>query len=57
MADHRRRRDHDRPHPGGRKWVVSYDYPSGGSISQTMSVLTGRSKARDWKKALAEAGA
>jgi hypothetical protein len=43
--------------PEGRKWVVSYDYPSGGSISQTMSLLTGRSKAREWKKALAEAGA
>jgi hypothetical protein len=43
--------------PGGRKWVVSYDYPSGGSISQTMSLLTGRSRAREWKKALAEAGA
>jgi hypothetical protein len=43
--------------PGGRKWVVSYDYPSGGSLSQTMSMLTGRSKAREWKKALAEAGA
>ncbi len=43
--------------PGGRKWVVSYDYPSGGSISQTMSRFTGRSKAREWKKALAEAGA
>jgi hypothetical protein len=43
--------------PGGRKWVVSYDYPSGGSISQTMSLLSGRTKAREWKKALAEAGA
>jgi hypothetical protein len=43
--------------PGGRKWVVSYDYPSGGSISQTVSVLTGRRKAREWKKLLAEAGA
>ena len=43
--------------PGGRKWVVSYDYPSGGSISQTMSLFTGRTKAREWKKALAEAGA
>ncbi len=42
---------------GDHKWVVSYDYPSGGSISQTMSLLTGRKKARDWKKALAEAGA
>ena len=43
--------------PGGRKWVVSYDYPSGGSIHQTMSLLTGRRKAKEWKKALAEAGA
>jgi hypothetical protein len=43
--------------PSGRKWVVSYDYPSGGSISQTMSLLTGRSKAREWKKLLAQAGA
>jgi len=43
--------------PGGRKWVVSYDYPSGGSISQKMSLFTGRNKAREWKKALAEAGA
>jgi len=42
--------------PGGRKWVVSYDAPPG-SISQRMSVFTGRSKAREWKKALAEAGA
>ena len=43
--------------PGGRKWVVSYDAPEGSSISQRMSVFTGRSKAREWKKALAEAGA
>lgn len=43
--------------PGGRKWVVSYDAPAGGSISRRMSVFTGRSKAREWKKALAEAGA
>ena len=43
--------------PGGRKWVVSYDYPSGGSLSQTMSLLSGRRRAREWKKALAEAGA
>ena len=43
--------------PGGRKWVVSYDYPSGGSLQQTMTLLTGRSRAREWKKALAEAGA
>ena len=43
--------------PGGRKWVISYDYPSGGSLHQTMSLFSGRSKAKEWKKALAEAGA
>ena len=43
--------------PGGRKWVVSYDYPSGGSIHQTMTLFSGRRKAKEWKKALAEAGA
>lgn len=43
--------------PGGRKWVVSYDYPSGGSLHQTMTLLTGRRRAKEWKKALAEAGA
>ena len=43
--------------PGGRKWVVSYDYPSGGSLSQTLHLLTGRKKAKQWKQALAEAEA
>lgn len=38
-----------------RKWVVSYDYPSGGAISQTLSMVTGRKKAKEWKKAFAEA--
>ena len=42
--------------PGGRKWVVSYDYPSGGSIHQTMTLFSGRRRAKEWKKALAEAG-
>ena len=42
---------------GERKWVVSYDYPSGGAVSQTMSMLSGRKKAKEWKQALAEAGA
>jgi hypothetical protein len=40
-----------------RKWVVSYDYPSGGAVSQTMSLLSGRKKAKEWKKALAAAEA
>jgi hypothetical protein len=43
--------------PGGRKWVVSYDYPSSGAISQTFGVFTGRKKAKRWKKALADAEA
>jgi hypothetical protein len=42
--------------PGGRKWVVSYDYP-GTSLSQTFSLFTGRKKARRWKLALADAEA
>ena len=39
-----------------RKWVVSYDYPSGGPISNTMTLVSGRKKAKEWKKALADAG-
>jgi hypothetical protein len=39
-----------------RKWVVSYDYPSGGSVSQTLSLFSGRKKAKQWKQAFAEAG-
>jgi hypothetical protein len=39
-----------------RKWVVSYDYPSGGPVSNTMSLISGRKKAKEMKKALAEAG-
>lgn len=38
-----------------RKWVVSYDYPSGGAISNTMTMISGRKKAKEWKKALADA--
>ena len=37
---------------GGRKWLVSIDYPSGGSISQTMSLMSGRKKGKIWKAAL-----
>lgn len=40
-----------------RKWVISYDHPSGGSISQTLSLITGRKKAKEWKKAIAEEAA
>lgn len=37
-----------------RKWVVSYDYPTGGPVHGTLALVTGRRKAKEWKKALAE---
>lgn len=37
---------------GGRKRLISIDYPSGGSISQTMSLMSGRKKGKAWKAAL-----
>lgn len=40
-----------------RKWVVSYDYPGGGRISNTFGLISGRRRAREWKKVLAESGA
>jgi hypothetical protein len=42
--------------PGGR-WVVSHDYAVGGAVLQTLNVITGRNRARTWKKALAAAEA
>lgn len=33
-------------------WLIALDYPSGGSISQTVSLFTGRRKGKVWKKAL-----
>lgn len=39
--------------PDGSKWLIALDYPSGGSISQTISLFTGRKKGKVWKKALA----
>lgn len=36
-----------------RKWVVSYDHPVGGAVLQTFNLMSGRGKARGWKKALA----
>jgi hypothetical protein len=38
-----------------RKWVISYDHPVGGAVIQTFNVMSGRGKARAWKKALAKA--
>lgn len=39
--------------PQDRKWIIAMDYPSGGSISQTMSLFSGRKKGKVWKQALA----
>ena len=38
-----------------RKWVVSYDHPVGGAFVQTFNLMSGRGKAKAWKKALAAA--
>ena len=38
-----------------RKWVVSYDHPIGGAFVQTFNLMSGRGKAKAWKKALAKA--
>ena len=40
-----------------RKWVISYDHPVGGAVLQTFNLMTGRGKARAWKKALLTAEA
>jgi len=40
-----------------RKWVVSYDHPVGGAVLQTFNLMSGRGKARAWKKALSAAEA
>jgi len=39
-----------------RKWVVSYDHPVGGAVVQTFNLMSGRGKAKAWKKALAAVG-
>lgn len=40
-----------------RKWVISYEYPSGGTIASTLGAITSRRRVREWKKVLADAGA
>ena len=40
--------------PNDQKWLIALDYPSGGSISQTLSLFSGRKKGKAWKKALAD---
>lgn len=37
----------------GQRWLIALDYPSGGAISQSISLFTGRKKGKVWKKALA----
>jgi hypothetical protein len=32
---------------------VSYDHPVGGAVVQTFNLMSGRGKAKAWKKALA----
>jgi hypothetical protein len=38
--------------PSGTTWLIALDYPSGGAISQSLSLFTGRRKAKAWKAAL-----
>ena len=39
--------------PGQRGWTIALDYPSGGAILQTVSLMAGRKKGKIWKRALA----
>ena len=39
-----------------RKWVVSYDYPVAGRIKTPIGMISGRRKAREWKRVLADSG-
>ena len=39
----------------GRRWVISHDYAVGGAVLQTLNIITGRGRARTWKRALAAA--
>src|SRR5215212_10792399 len=41
----------------GARWVVSYEHAAAGRLAHTLGMITGRGRARDWKRALAEAGA
>lgn len=36
-----------------RRWVITPDIPSGGAVMQTLGAISGRSRARQWKMALA----
>jgi hypothetical protein len=43
--------------PTGRKWVISGEEPSGGKVPRPRTTRPGQRRARDWKRALADAGA
>jgi hypothetical protein len=38
------------------RWVVSYDHAPAAKLAETIGLITGRRRARDWKRALAEFG-
>jgi hypothetical protein len=40
-----------------RRWIISHDPPHAGKIPQALNLFSARRKAREWKQALAEAGA
>ena len=37
----------------GKSWLVAIEYPSGGPVAQTINLISGRRKAKQWKLALA----
>lgn len=43
--------------PTGRKWVISGEAPTGDRPPRPIATRPGRRRARDWKRALADAGA
>jgi hypothetical protein len=40
-----------------RTWIVSLNYPSGGALWQTVTMVRSGGTTRPWKEALAAAGA
>ena len=38
--------------PGQRGWIIALDYPSGGAILQTVSLMAGPKKGKIWRSAL-----
>ena len=40
-----------------RRWIISHDPPHAGRIPQALNLFSARRRAREWKQALAEAGA